>query len=421
MAPHEPAGERPQRERADRDQERDVVSAFLPYQDAEHHAAHADDGQAGADPIDLPLARVRDVLEQADLRQHDRDDHGLQQEADAPRQEGGDEAAEQRPDGGGDRGCRSDQRIGLLLCRALEVAVDQRLHRGQQQRGAEAADDRPEDDDRRQILGEGHRHRPDRVAQQTQHVRPFAAEEVADLAADQDERRGDQGPSAIALWTELTVVSRSRTTAAIDTFINDVSTTSTNMAAASTSDSRALPAALGGSSMAPPRSRGASNRGRASGHAPSAPSIAVRPLQHQQRPLPCIRAAGRVRTSWCDAPPADGRASEAQEPAVRVGVAFPADTQPAGSCAARRTSAPPPNARGRVRSRAQCGAIRGHQIDAAEPTAVASVSRMAPAPPRRPPNRRLGPAARCRCAPQRRSTARPASAPPSRTRCRRRP
>ncbi len=44
--------------------------------------------------------------------------------------------------------------------------------------------------------------------------------------------------SAIALWTELTVVWRSRTTAEIDTFINDVSTTRTNIAAASTNDKR---------------------------------------------------------------------------------------------------------------------------------------------------------------------------------------
>ena len=51
--------------------------------------------------------------------------------------------------------------------------------------------------------------------------------------------------SAIALWTELTVVSRSLTTAAIDTFISDVSTTSTNIAAASTSESREVPAPAG--------------------------------------------------------------------------------------------------------------------------------------------------------------------------------
>ena len=39
--------------------------------------------------------------------------------------------------------------------------------------------------------------------------------------------------SAIADWTPLTVVSRSSTTDEIDTFISDVSTTSTNIAIAS--------------------------------------------------------------------------------------------------------------------------------------------------------------------------------------------
>src|SRR3954454_22957176 len=92
--------------------------------------------------------------------------------------------------------------------------------------------------------------------------------------------------SAIALWTELTVVSRSLTTDAIDTFINDVSTTSTNIAAANTTESRALPAFLGGSSMTRLRSPGGATRGRVSEHVPSAPSIAVRPPQHQQRPPP---------------------------------------------------------------------------------------------------------------------------------------
>src|SRR4030095_13273970 len=47
--------------------------------------------------------------------------------------------------------------------------------------------------------------------------------------------------SAIADWTPLTVVSRTRTTAEIDTFISDVSTTSTNIAMASRSPRRGLP------------------------------------------------------------------------------------------------------------------------------------------------------------------------------------
>ncbi len=62
--------------------------------------------------------------------------------------------------------------------------------------------------------------------------------------------------SAIADWTALTVVSRSCTTAEIDTFISDVSTTSTNIAIASSSDSRVLPLsstmpAVAAESMAP--------------------------------------------------------------------------------------------------------------------------------------------------------------------------
>src|SRR4051795_2376780 len=49
--------------------------------------------------------------------------------------------------------------------------------------------------------------------------------------------------SAIAPCTSLTVVPRSSTTLEIDTFISDVSTTSTNIAIASSTASRLLPAA----------------------------------------------------------------------------------------------------------------------------------------------------------------------------------
>ena len=125
--------------------------------------------------------------------EHHPDDDQLQQEADPPREEGRDEAAEQGSDRGGDRGSRADERVHPLLGGALEVAVDERLHRGQQQRCAEPAADRPEDDDGAQVLGEHHRERADRVAQQPQHVGALAADEVADLAADEDERGRDQG------------------------------------------------------------------------------------------------------------------------------------------------------------------------------------------------------------------------------------
>src|SRR3954452_1265937 len=47
--------------------------------------------------------------------------------------------------------------------------------------------------------------------------------------------------SAIAACTPLTVVSRSSTTAEIETFISEVSTTSTNIAMANNKESLALP------------------------------------------------------------------------------------------------------------------------------------------------------------------------------------
>ena len=58
--------------------------------------------------------------------------------------------------------------------------------------------------------------------------------------------------SAMADCTPLAVVSRSVMTAEIDTFINDVSTTRTNIAAASRTISRRLPEPSGPASFAGP-------------------------------------------------------------------------------------------------------------------------------------------------------------------------
>ena len=162
----------------------------------------------------------------------------LEQEGDSPRQVGRDEPAEQRPDGRGDRRRGADQRVGLLLRGALEVAVDERLHRRQQQRCAEPAEDRPEDDDRDQVLRERHRQRADRVAEQAEDVRPLAADQIADLAADQDERGRNQRLERDRRLDAAHGRVEIPTTAEIDTFISDVSTTSTNIAAASRSARR---------------------------------------------------------------------------------------------------------------------------------------------------------------------------------------
>ncbi len=192
LAPHEPAGERPEGEQADRDQDADELAALLPDEDADHDAAHADGRQHRADDVDAARAGVRHVVDQLEADEDDPDHDDLEREADAPRQERGQEAAEQRADGGGDRRGGADQRVGLLLRRALEVAVDQRLHRRQQQRRAEPADDRPEHDDRGEPLRERHRERAQRVAEQPDDERALASDQVADLAPDQDERRRHQ-------------------------------------------------------------------------------------------------------------------------------------------------------------------------------------------------------------------------------------
>jgi hypothetical protein len=83
---------------------------------------------------------------------------------------------------------RADEAVDLLPRRAVEVPVDERLHGRQQQRCADPTHDRPEHDDRGQALRQGHRHGPDGIAEQPDHVGPPTSDQVADLAADQNER-----------------------------------------------------------------------------------------------------------------------------------------------------------------------------------------------------------------------------------------
>ena len=69
--------------------------------------------------------------------------------------------------------------------------------------------------------------------------------------------------SAIADWTPLTVVSRSLTTAEIETFMIDVSTTSTNIAAARSTERRVLPEPGTATAPGPSEVMGATVSGRA--------------------------------------------------------------------------------------------------------------------------------------------------------------
>src|SRR3954453_18194899 len=98
--------------------------------------------------------------------------------------------------------------------------------------------------------------------------------------------------SAIALWTELTFVSRSFTTAAIETFISDVSTTSTNIAAASTNGSRRLPP---GGRAAPSAAASVTrrHRPRSSSFQPSSPSAQHEALGDLDDALKAKRDSGK--------------------------------------------------------------------------------------------------------------------------------
>ena len=113
----EPAGERAERDEADRDQEADELPALLPDEDADHDAAHADGRQDRADDVDAARARVRHVADQPRPLRTTAMTTTSSRNADAPRQEGREEAAEQRADGGGDRGGGADQRVRLASAR----------------------------------------------------------------------------------------------------------------------------------------------------------------------------------------------------------------------------------------------------------------------------------------------------------------
>ena len=84
LAPHQPPGQEPERDHPERKQQTDRLTAFLPHQDAQHHAAHAENRQDGTHDIHAPRPGVFHITDQPDAQQHDRDDDVLKQERDPP-------------------------------------------------------------------------------------------------------------------------------------------------------------------------------------------------------------------------------------------------------------------------------------------------------------------------------------------------
>ena len=69
LAFDEPPRQQRERDRADRHEQHDRLAAFLPHEDAEHDAAHADDGQHGTDRVDVARTGVLDVADELHARQ----------------------------------------------------------------------------------------------------------------------------------------------------------------------------------------------------------------------------------------------------------------------------------------------------------------------------------------------------------------
>ena len=192
LASDEPVHQAHHRSRADREEQRDGLAALLPREDPDDEAAHADHREERPRNVDRPVSGVGHVTDAAAPQKDDCDDERLDHEPDAPRQERRDQASDQGTDRSGNRSRRTDQREHLRAGLPLEVAVDQRLHRREVKRGAQPAEDRPEDDDRREALREHHGQRPDGVEHHADDECALAPEQVTDLAADEDERSGHE-------------------------------------------------------------------------------------------------------------------------------------------------------------------------------------------------------------------------------------
>jgi hypothetical protein len=84
VAADQPTGQRPERERADRDGQPDELAPLLPGQNPQDDAAHADHREDRAPYVDLAGAGVGHVANQLDVEQDDRDHDQLEEETDPP-------------------------------------------------------------------------------------------------------------------------------------------------------------------------------------------------------------------------------------------------------------------------------------------------------------------------------------------------
>ena len=116
-ATNQPEGKASERNCAADQNRQHVLAALLPDQDAEHDAAHTEDGQERTHDIHLSAACIRHVMHQLD--------HHLEQKGDSPGEEGGDKPPKQGSDCGRYGSRCTDECIDPLLGCSLEIAMDE--------------------------------------------------------------------------------------------------------------------------------------------------------------------------------------------------------------------------------------------------------------------------------------------------------
>ena len=143
----------------------------------------------GAEQIELDALLGRRVVHATSQHEDHRDDQHLPGEHPPPRGVGREEAADQRAQRGGDRTRGGDEPVGARALGLAEVRRDQRHDRGHDQHRAQALQARPADHQHRQVRRQRGRQRPAGVDDAADRERALAAEDLADLAAGDHQRR----------------------------------------------------------------------------------------------------------------------------------------------------------------------------------------------------------------------------------------
>src|SRR5664280_2900769 len=161
--------------------------------DPVHGQREPDDGEQGSERVEGGARLGRGVLDAPDRDQDDQHDHDFACEHPAPRGEGGDGAADQWPGSHCDGTRRRDQSVGGRPTLLREIAGHKCDDGRHDQRGPEALQARPSDDQHGQVGGEGRDQRPGSVDHQADGEGPTPPDECADLPTGDHEGGHHQG------------------------------------------------------------------------------------------------------------------------------------------------------------------------------------------------------------------------------------